>query len=242
MSKVVSAVLFLVLVAILAGCGGGGGASSVVPLDGTVRQAQPGDTWEYAITGTATDGTNTTAVAGIYSETVSASTVVTPQNVTARVILTSMSLTMGGRTSAIVGKEYCTQDPDGTVWTHGGQDNGQTYWITDPSTGRYKSMASPLSQGISWGTHVTENPGSSYDTSSVVIGTETVSVPAGSFQTFKTNISGMVGGVPTSGQEWYCPQLGNVVQRVITANYTDMGATLHLTMKLKAKNRASQPK
>jgi hypothetical protein len=230
-------IALLLLCVVVAGCGGGGG-SSVAPIDSTVRAYQPGDQWEYDVTGTVSDGVDTVGISGTYTETVTSQTVVTPQSVTAQIVTTDWNLSGNGNTIMAADKAYLTQDTDGTIWKHGGEDGGTVWWVSVPTAGRYECLRSPLSQGESWGATVERTTGETLDELYTVVGTETVSVPAGSFDTYKISVSGKIGGYPATGTEWYAPQAGTMIKAVYVATDTDQGLTLRLTAVLSDRSRS----
>ena len=221
---------------LLPGCGGGGGGTAAIPLDSTMRQDIPGDQWEFTMTGTVSDGVDTVAITGTATQTVTANTVTTPQGATARIYVLSMTLSAEGQTMILVESAYGTQDPDGTLWQHGGEDEGGVYWVTTPAAGCYKAVASPMSQGVSWGGHVVQSNGEVFDENYIVTGTDTVTVPAGAFETYTITGSGRYYGMPTVVQYWCAPQIGSNVREELTAVDSAQGITLNLTGRLKATN------
>ena len=221
---------------LLPGCGGGGGGAAPIALDSTVRQDTPGDQWECSITGTASDGQDTVAVTGTATQTVTANTVITPKGVTARIYLFSMTLSAGGQAAVFTETNYGTQEPNGTMWMHGGEDEGGVYWVTTPAVGCYKVVASPMSQGTSWGAHVVQSNGDVFDENWVVTGTATISVPVGTFETYTVTGSGQYYGCPAMLQDWWAPQIGSTVQQQGTITDNIQGITLNLTLRLKATN------
>lgn len=235
-SKVVP--FLLPCVFLLAGCGGGGGGTSSIPLDGTVRQMQAGDQWEYTITGTASDGIETVAVTGTAEEVWSAQTVQTPGGATAHVQLSNMTLTIEGRSATFWSREYMSQDANGTLWEYGREDSdsGGVYWIVSPTSGKACVVPSPLALGSSWGDSITYSNFESEDSAFAVVKTETVRVPAGSFDTFKITGNGRVSGIPATITVWFAPQIGSFVQMRSVALFDDDGGdvTMDITLKLKS--------
>lgn len=222
---------------LLAGCGGGGG-STTSTLDNTLRLWQPGDEWTYSVTDTVNNGVETLPVSGSWKVTVSAQTVTTPTGVTARVVQETVTLRTAGSQEIIESKSYVVQDPDGTIWKYGGEDEDGVFWVTSPLDGRYVELASPLGIAVSWGDQVEMSNGLSFDSWEAVVARETVSVPAGRFETYRATANATVLGYPLSGTEWIAPQIGNSVKLAGTVSDPNEGITLSLTLSLVSRTRA----
>ncbi|HUV06067.1 MAG TPA: hypothetical protein VMX94_13340 [Armatimonadota bacterium] len=226
-------------------------ATAVVTVDfgllGQVCQLQPGDEWEYAVSGRATPvspSTDIYDVTGKYTLAMSPDSVGTPHGITAHVLIESASLEIPGVPEPIrayANAYYITQDPDGTIWVYGGKRDGVQYWVVSPPDGRYKSVASPMSTGEAWSANVGLDNGTSFDLSLVAGGIATVIVPMGSFEVFTVNGNGLFAGVPAVIADWWSPPMGAPAQREVTFSdntprYT-VPLTYELTLKLRSRNR-----
>ncbi|HUV06068.1 MAG TPA: hypothetical protein VMX94_13345 [Armatimonadota bacterium] len=240
-------VLVVLAGAVLVGCGGSSGlhleegkfaedgGAEVVELQNAVRQMQPGDSWEYEVTGSVSDGKATSEVTGAYTVTVSADTVAAPLGDVTRVVLESATLSYNGGIHPLPNKSYITQDENGTVWTYGGERNSSVYWVDVPSEGRYMSVASPLTQETNWTKYVRLTDGSTFNLAYAAAGVVTITVPAGNLETRKLAGNGTFAGMPSVVQEWWAPQIGAPVQRTVV--FTHQGLTFALTAKLTARSR-----
>ena len=140
---------------------------------------------------------------------------------------------------------YVTQDPDGTIWTYGGiNEAGTVYWISEPTTGRYQSLVSPLGIGSGWwSTHVNQSDGATFDPSFVVSTVEQTSVPAGTFRTNRIRGTGKIAGMHGDIDMWWSPDVGGPVQfSVTTKDYVlpslfYSARTFTLSFKLMSKSR-----
>ncbi len=155
---------------------------------------------------------------------------------------------------------YVTQDADGSIWTYGGvsgtgmygdtKRTGTEYWLTQPATGRYALVASPLSVGNGWSARVTQSDGTTFSPSFVVSASEVVTVPAGTFMAHRVEGNGRIAGMLGEIAMWWAPAIAAPCQFTVTS--TDyipntFGAppggtgysarTLTLTFKLAAKSR-----
>jgi len=239
MKYFIPVVLIVLLGVVLAGCGGGGGGTTpTIPLESTTRALLAGDEWQYSLTGTANDGTDTYAITGHYTETISAMTVVIPDLTIAHVVLWSMTLTVNGTTATIVGKNYYTQNAQGTVYTFGGENADGVFYVTSGTFRSYITQPSPVSVGSSWGAHVERTDGRSWDEYYVVTGIDTITVPAGRFEAYRVTGNGYFSDLPASITEWYAPQVGAFVRGDLTATDSDLGVTMTLRLDLTNKNRS----
>jgi hypothetical protein len=233
--------LVLPIFVMLSGCGGGGGGgggSSVIPLENTVRQMQAGDQWQYAVSGTIANSTQAVPVTGTFTMIASSDTVMTPGNVTARVVLRNWTLAGNSQNFVFVDRVYVTQDALGTILDYGGFEDSAEYWITAPTSGHIVSIPSPMSIGTSWSANVTESNGDTYNEAYTVVGTQTISVPAGRFETYKTSGNGVFSGYPAITTDWYAPQIGSQVRSSIHAVDSTDGTTIDLDAKLTLRNRS----
>lgn len=234
--------VLVLLVSLMAGCGGGGGGGgsiAAVPLSSTMRQMQPGDEWDYSVTGTVSDGGDTVPVTGTISVVWGAQTITTPGLATANVVLFNMTLTGNGTNITDWRRYYQTQDAGGTLWEYGGEDSDGVYWVTSPVSGRVVDYPSPMVQGTSWGENTMYSNGDTDNASATIVGTETVSVSAGVFETYKAIGNANFGGYPATTTEWIAPQIGGMVKGIMLATDPDApGVSLTLYISLTAKNRA----
>lgn len=227
----------LVLIACLAaGCGGGGGLTPPA-LSDTVRQMQAGDRWIYSVTGTATEGSDSIAVVGTLTKTVTGETVGISGDETARIVTWSGTVSGVGYTNTVDTKEYLFQDADGSIWTYGGEDSGDVYWIVPEGTGRNQYVWSPLAVNHEWGSHEETSEGGSFDRSLTVTEITSITVPNGLYDVYKVEGTGMFAGSPSDEELWWAPQIGAPVQQRIIAVDSVSGRTLDLTLKLISRNR-----
>lgn len=151
---------------------------------------------------------------------------------------------------------YITQDADGTIWTYGGVSgdgmydgvprSGVEYWVSVPSTGRYKLLGSPLAVGNGWSADVQQSNGMSYRPSFVVSTSGVSSVPAGDFLAHYVRGNGRMAGMVGEIDMWLAPDVGAPTQFSVTATdyvpneFANTGypaRTFTLTFKLAAKSR-----
>ena len=96
---------------------------------------------------------------------------------------------------------------------------------------------SPLVINRTWGSHKETSDGESYDISFTVTGEATTTVPAGEYDTYTVEGTGMFAGSPSVEELWWAPQIGAPVKRHIVAVDSVSGKTLDLTLELKSRNR-----
>jgi hypothetical protein len=91
-----------------------------------------------------------------------------------------------------------------------------------------------LAVSHSWGVH--EETGGdisvSVDRVYTVDKTETVTVPAGAFETYDVTGNGIFAGSPSEEELWWAPQVGAPVKMHIIALDSSSGRTLNLTFQL----------
>lgn len=260
----------VVLLGVLAGCGGGGNGGSLPLPTAEVRQMEPGDRWDYAVTGTVTVETtvstknpntgdtlsqdvtvDTIDLTGACTRTVSDETIETPQDIDAQIVLVNLDLSGEGFTRTFVGREFITQDADGTIWIHGGETNGNQFFVNNPDDGQYKHVVSPLVQGISWAASVSLTNGVTFQDLHTASNTQQIVVPAGTFQSFVVDGQGRCFGLSSSGKQWWIPQIGAPGQEELTMTdeaepvilleedtYEEF--TFRLVMKLTGKSRQAE--
>lgn len=233
----------LLMLAVLGGCGGGHNSGTpVIPISNNVRMMQAADEWQYSVEGTATVASATVPVTGTWQVTVSPETVdvqvVTPttrKTVTCTVLIDGGDVHGTNYSFTVANRLYVLQSPTGAVNVYGGR-NGRDFTITEPDTGCYPFMASPMMIQTSWGGNVVQSNGFTFNVELVVVDEEVIEVPDGTFETFRATGNGIFGGHPAIMQVWYAPQVGAPVQiRVICDDGS--GNTLRLDLKLTSKTR-----
>ena len=154
------------------------------------------------------------------------------------------------------------QDANSAIWTYGGvtgtgmygdvQRTGVDYWISEPDTGRYQLLGTPLAVGTRWDADVTQSDGTTLKPAFVVSTYEAIDVPAGRFQAHRITGNGKIAGMLGDIEMWWCPDIGAPVQfAVTTTGYIPnvfgppaLGGTgypartLTLTFKLVSKSRS----
>ncbi|MBP6963921.1 MAG: hypothetical protein KBC96_05885 [Armatimonadetes bacterium] len=239
MTRSIVLLLCISTLACLAGCGGGGG-SATLPLENVTRQMLPGDQYTYDITGTATDGLETIDITGTWQDTWSAQTTVAPDLTVCHIHLNNITLAAEGLAPIVfTGRSYEYQDAAGCVWDYGGDDDDGVFWVDVPLAGRDLRIPSPMYNGTSWGGYCHYTNGKSSNNAYVVVGTETISVPAGRFETFRITSSGSFSGYPAIGMYWYAPHLSTAVKQELQVSFTDEGFTMNLTMVLTGRTRSA---
>ncbi len=212
----------------LAGCGGG---SSGVALTNEISQLQPFDQWDYVITGTIYDGTQSEAqeLNGSSTMIMTPETVETPTQEMASVMLLSRELVGDDFAQSDTERIYLTQDPDGTIWIWGGEDDSGSFWFDVP----YKLVQSPLGYNVSWYTHVESTQQKEYDDYYIVVGSDRLDLPAGRFETYHVVCNGRAEGSSASAGYWWSPSVGLYTQRTETT-LSSGGLVMELTYRLAA--------
>ncbi len=247
----------------VSGCGGGGGGGPAVLLSDTFRTMQLGDRYEYEVSGTdgLLDGPahyrgTLYVYVGEYSE-------VYPSGVDYTEFSASVKRYDSGETTAMQWNTYLSQDPDGTCWVHGGTtSSGDYYSIGEPESGKFMQYPGSWYQGLSWSESVDEDIDPfihyphRYDTSAAVTGTETISVPAGRFETYRISTT-QTAYEELFGDElfdpesmfpiftsvktmWFAPQIGAYVREEAELVTSD-GQTLSHVSVLRSFELASPP-
>ncbi len=220
----------LALVVTLVGCGGNG--TTVSPGE-NVRMLQPGDQWDYIVTGTISDGTQTEPqqVTGTARFIMTPEKVETPSHETASVMLASREVVGKDFAEATAERIFIIQDLNGTIWICGGENEGGEYWFGDEFDERYELVESPLTRDSSWHTHVQSSQGPEYDDYYIVTGTGKLNVPGGGFDTYVVTCNGLDAGSPVTATYWWAPHLGMYAQKTETRTRTD-SLVSRLTYKL----------
>jgi hypothetical protein len=232
---------FLLLPAVLGGCGGGH-SIPVIPISNTVRMMQAAEEWQYSVDGTVTMAAKTISVTGTWQVTVSPETVdvdvstqTTHKTVTCTVLIDGGDIHGENYSFIVANRLYVLQSPKGTVNVYGGR-NGTDYTITQPDTGCYPFMVSPMTVQTSWGGNVVQSNGFTFNVDVVLVAEETITVPNGTFQTFRATGNGIFGGRPAIMQVWYAPQIAAPVQLKVTCE-DGSGNTLRVDLKLTSRTR-----
>ncbi len=238
MSKARLFLISIAIVSLLTGCGGGGGNGTPKPppLSSTVRQMQVGDTWIYTVMGTVESGGDSTPVSGTITKQITNQTI-TKDSATVRVVRWTGTVSGVGYTRTLNTSEYLTQDPDGVMWTYGGEDDGGVYWIESPATGRDRYVVSPMNIGTEWGSVEQLTGGTTVNRAFEVMARERIAVPAGSFDTFNVTGTGFFAGSPSTESLWWAPQIGAPVQMHIEAFDAAAGKDMILTFRLQSWSR-----
>ena len=123
----------------------------------------------------------------------------------------AQTTTISSQSQAYKTVMYYQQDAasNDLVW-YGGPD----YTLTPP----VPTVPGSWAKGVSFTTQSTDQTGQQVTVSLKVIGTETVSVPLGRFQTWKVTASQDIKGFEnTTGTYWYAPQIGTYVKVVFNS-------------------------
>jgi hypothetical protein len=198
-----------------------------------VRAIVDGDSWTYSISGTS-ESISSGPVSGTIVETASEDTTKSPGNVDVRAIDTKATLQLGENQGPISLRDWIVQDKNGAIWRYGGR-NGMSFWVEAPQSGCYCLMASPLGPTASWGSGLSLSTGFRGSFVLSVIGTDRVTVPAGTFDTYK--VAGgaeddwFLGAGAKTLTGWYAPQISNYVKKEYVG--ADTGPKIHVVLELK---------
>jgi hypothetical protein len=109
--------------------------------------------------------------------------------------------------------EYMYQDATGTEFEYGGiNEAGKEFFITEPKQGFFVFQPSPITVGTTFHQKSKDTGGGTTDMNFKVIGTETITTPAGEFECYKIESFGTNDGAEMKGMEWYAPQIGEDVR------------------------------
>ena len=199
----------------LAGCGGGGGGgTTAVTVAPTTRLKAPtvGQTWTYQATGSATFSGAAFPVSGTLTQTYGATTVAgaTIQAVTAG------SLTGAGQTIPFSAVELLGVDSNGNLDVVGLQE-------TPTSTPHLLKKPIVLEPGV-FANLLTYNDGTTttdtnapFNVTFQVTGSESLTVPAGTYQAWIVTSTQVSGTKTVAETAWYAPEVGTFVKAVLKA-------------------------
>lgn len=187
----VSCVLLIIIFLTLS-CGGGGDASPpplIALKTSTIRQASPGDSWNYTVTARLSDGSTTYSLTGSTTEQILSSTVFDPVTSTNCLVqFGTMTLSGSGQTLTDSYYDYGLQDSNGSIHIYGEDEDSGNIWI-NTAPGYYVQIVSPVTLGQSGGETFTYTDGSSQTYSYSVEGsTVNVGTPIGTFEAYRLNV------------------------------------------------------
>ena len=223
-----SAVLFAVT-----GCGGGGGGGDTTktyPLSTRLRVLQPGDSFTYKGSGNVKSGNNTTPF------TVDLTTSYTTTNVANKSVFaqaSAITFRINGQNFADNNTFYLSQD--GTtrdVYTLGFLDNNTARFANKPEV----SVPGTFGQGVAFTNTLTYTNGDAEQQSFTVVKSETVSVPAGRFETWRCTETSNDGDIVTNETTWYAPQIGELIKGEVVQTVNSTGETYTYNAELTSTN------
>jgi hypothetical protein len=193
----------LLAVCFTAGCGSGGSGGGVITP--TTRLVVVGDRLEYSVAGTVTGpGGADSTVLGHFEQTVEASTLdgqaVKSFVTSGEIIWEMVVLTLGG--TVFVSQDVATHD----IWLLGDDHSSTGAPRTAAAGTRHLPGAWSPVTGFS-GT-ISFSDGKSRDRTFTVIGMESVTVPAGTFQAWKVRETIAEDGIQSTVTNWYVPSMG----------------------------------
>jgi hypothetical protein len=221
----------LLLLVLLSGCGGGGGGQAY-PLSSQLRRLQAGDTFTYRATGTLRggDGQNID-LSGTATGSV-AQTTLNGQAVLAQSF--TLNLTADGQPLTFNVVRYLVQDPNtGDLLLVGEEDdeNNQRL-LTTPVL----YFPGTFGTNVSYTQTRQYTDGETSQISFSVQGTETVSVPAGRFETWRCLETETEGQNVANTTYLIAPQLGTPVKITNTSTDPITGLTITVDARLTSTN------
>jgi hypothetical protein len=198
-------------------------AAQVAPPSGNIRILAPGDFWSYQSERSGTANGRQFKLEGIFNMRVEPQVVADAVRNLVRVVSASVSFTdrTTGDSISSVAQLYQSQDPSGAMYLHGEVDDtvqpSVTRWVIVPETGRALQTVSPLRIGATLQTNFLEfDDGTTGTMGGVVVGVESVTVPAGTFATyrFEGSCTRVKGGTTTTtvSTAWWVPAIGAAVK------------------------------
>lgn len=228
-----------ILLALLAGCGGGGGGGGLITPPtppGDMREAQPGDYWEYDVTGTLSApgmGIPVTQVWGTVTITVLSSTETSPiSGETCRISQAVLALTDGVEAHQFVYRNYF--DIAHGAWAGTQYASDPISWVDDPASGHIEPGPDSIGVGDNYdsGTHRLTS-GETRRVTWVVLEVVSVSTPLGAFSTYRVSETITANGGVNACTTWVYPPLGTVASNDMM---TFDGVSLELQSRLRATN------
>jgi photosystem II stability/assembly factor-like uncharacterized protein len=225
----------IALLFVLVSCNGGGGGGSPSGTPATpvpLRMFQNGDRWTYAVSGSVNlpgSGVSFSGTTDRWIDTGSS---------TKKIIHNEVTLNAAGTTTQTGADTYFDQDADGNVTFFGDANSVNGRVRLDTSATGFLRLKSPIRLGdqVDSGT-ITFDDGSTLSSSFQVIGTETITVPAGTFDTYKVDAT-EVHTNPTqtltltqAGSYWIDPKVG-IIQYKGTETKRNASNTVLYTMYL----------
>ncbi len=223
------AILAIIIIATLAGCGGGGG--SAIPTTNVTRQIQAGDQVTYSISGTATTRRRATYnLSGTATVTTfNDSWIPDFGNRELRQVV-ELDIRGGGESAFLTWNSYVEQDSAGNIY-YVGLENGD-YFV-----GLVSATDSPImypgywSAGQAWSFDSTWDGSESYNESCSC--NVTAYESAAGFMSYKLHTVKNSNGDSSSEDEWFVPDLGYLVKTTLTADTGDVLYRLTLTYRSK---------
>ena len=229
-----AASLFVSLCFLLNACGGGGGggagAPAQVPLKTSlIRTMVPGDSWQFSLSGTVTEGTRQIGFTGTVSVEIMSSPVISPvTSDNCNDQYTVMNLSIPGA-SPIDSHVYFRQDVNGSILEYGEGASGlPNIWVVSPASGYYMNLPSPMGTGLSSASSVSYDDGTTATYSIQITGTDNVSTGIGIYESYEIHYnydfaepSGAGGGVMAT--MWYVPGLGMIKEDAYVASWDGPG-------------------
>lgn len=201
-----------------------------------IVQRVPAMTLNYALSGTAYQGSQSAPVSGTATVQTLASSKQSP--VTYENCFdeyTSFTFSGAGQTLTQSGHLYFLQDAGGSVRVYGGRIEDNDAWVVSPANGYVLSIMSPVAVGQSYGASATLSDGSSLTFTYSIDAIENVSTLLGTYQAYRGSTSrtwdyasGSFTRVTQTGTVWLVPGLGEVKSNMNVKMYS--GSTLTLTL------------
>jgi len=236
---------FVSLCLLLTACGGGGGGGTPgpVPLKSSVIRAMvPGDSWQFSLSGTVSDGTGQIGFTGTASAEILSTPVISPvssDNCSDQ--YTVMNLNIPG-VPPIDSHVYFRQDVDGSILGYGEGSSGfPNIWVVSPASGYYVDLPSPMMAGLSSASSIGYDDGTIATYSVQITGTDNVSTGMGIYESYEVHYnydssepSGAGGSIMAT--MWYVPGLGMIKEDSYVASWEGPGMAgyiqLHYTVTL----------
>ena len=191
-----------------------------IPLQNNMRILLPCDQWSYDIGGRGVPEPSDVYKTQVFE--VLAATAMSPGGDTVQNMREHVVYVEDGHWKDYV--HHFSQDAAGTIQCYGEDfvdSTGTTPgWITTPAAGYALWYPSYMTIGTAWDVSYTETMGSGgytyTDTTNLsytIVATETITVKAGTFETYKASYVENVTGA--EGTAWFAPQIGAVVKDVM---------------------------
>ncbi len=219
--------------------------SLAIPLKtNVIRTLQPGDTWNYAVTGALISY----GVSGTLTFQVMTAKKWDPiESVYCLDRYATHNLTFSGTIPPLVMPplvtsvhDYLLQDFAGSIYIYGTDFTFGDTWVSAASGGKFLSTQSPMSIGQNYEVSVAFTDGTTSTLSSSVVAIEDVQTNSGEFQAYKITVNATINfpysiKVVQNNTMWYVPGLGNFVKYVsdaTTYSENDFRHSLRMTFTL----------